>query len=780
MHFGALATVFFMVQDAQAPLSTPATTVSSSDSIWLWIALGVGVLALIAAAILARAVLAGDTGTPEMRVISDAIREGAEAFLARQYKTIGILAAVLAVVVFLGYHSSARTAPYAIKTVIAFLVGAVCSGLAGFTGMYVSIRANIRTASAARTSLNRALQTALRGGAVTGLVVVALALIGIAVLFLAFGGLTDPRAVPYQLVGFGFGASLVALFAQLGGGIYTKAADVGADLVGKVEAGIPEDDPRNPAVIADLVGDNVGDCAGRGADIFESTAAENVGAMILGAALFPVFGVKGILFPLIVHAINLVASIIGVAVVKTNDTEDPMAALNRGFYVTSALALAGFAGAVYYMLNGPTVAWGWLLGCGVIGLVTAFLFVWITQYYTESRYRPVKSIAEASLTGPATNIISGLAVGMETPALPVLVISAALLLSYYFGVRGLAGVSIPGVSDYAKGIYGTAIATMGMLSCAAYILAMDTFGPITDNAGGIIEMSNQPDSVRDKTDKLDSAGNTTKALTKGYAVGSASLAAFLLFSAYLEEIKSLVHAKVDAAAAAGIPSYMPPHWSFTNINLAEVPVFVGALLGAMLTYLFSSLAIKAVGRTAQMVVKDVRDQFKENPGIMAGTSKPDYARCVGIVTGAALKEMVLPGVLAVGLPVAVGLIFRNFSSVYGAGTEVLNNSGFSSVPTINGIPVNLGGATAVAGLLMVGTISGVLLAMLMNNGGGAWDNAKKFIETGQYGGKKSDAHKAAVVGDTVGDPFKDTAGPSLHVLIKLLATITLVLAPLFL
>jgi len=401
-------------------------------------------------------------------------------------------------------------------------------------------------------------------------------------------------------------------------------------------------------------------------------------------------------------------------------------------------------------------------------LITSFLFVWITEYYTESIYRPVQSIAKASLTGPATNIISGLAVGMETPAMPVIAISAALLLSYYFGVQGLAGVAT--ISDYAKGIYGTAIATMGMLSCAAYILAMDTFGPITDNAGGIIEMSNQPHSVRERTDKLDSAGNTTKALTKGYAVGSASLAAFLLFSAYLEEIKTIVTHKVELAGG-----FMPASWSFTNINLAQVPVFVGALLGAMLTYLFSSMAIKAVGRTAQMVVQDVRNQFKENPGIMAGTSKPDYGRCVHIVTGAALKEMVLPGALVVALPVVVGLIFRHFSSSYqgyAAGT-------FMPVPMIAGKAVNLAGAEAVAGLLMVGTISGVLLAMLMNNGGGAWDNAKKYIETGQYGGKKSEAHKAAVVGDTVGDPFKDTAGPSLHVLIKLLATITLVLAPLF-
>ena len=764
--------VSFLAMAVQQVPFTPAVVDGSDGRIYLWVALGVGVLALVAALMLARAVIASDTGTPEMRAISNAIREGAEAFLRRQYKTIGAIALVLAVVVFVGYQLSPRTSPYALKTVVSFLVGAVCSGLAGFTGMYCSIRANIRTASAARTSLNKALQMALRGGAVTGLVVVALSLLGVGVLFLFFGGLEHPQAVPYQLVGFGFGASLVALFAQLGGGIYTKAADVGADLVGKVEAGIPEDDPRNPAVIADLVGDNVGDCAGRGADLFESTAAENVGAMILGAALYPVFGVKGILFPLIVHAINLIASIVGVFVVNTREDEDPMHALNKGFYVTSALALAGFAGAVYTMLNGPQVQPIWLLGCGVIGLVTAFLFVWITEYYTEAIYRPVKSIAEASVTGPATNIISGLAVGMETPAMPVIVISAALLLSYYFGVQGLAGVA--GISDYAKGIYGTAIATMGMLSCAAYILAMDTFGPITDNAGGIIEMSNQPHEIRDRTDKLDSAGNTTKALTKGYAIGSASLAAFLLFSAYLEEIKTIV---TDKVALAG--GYMPVGWSFTNINLAQVPVFVGALLGAMLTYLFSSLAIKAVGRTAQMVVKDVRDQFKENPGIMLGTSKPNYARCVNIVTGAALKEMVVPGLLAVGLPVVVGLIFRHFSASYQANSALYAPGAILPVPAIGGVPVNLAGAEAVAGLLMVGTISGVLLAMLMNNGGGAWDNAKKFIETGQYGGKKSEAHKAAVVGDTVGDPFKDTAGPSLHVLIKLLATITLVLAPLF-
>jgi K(+)-stimulated pyrophosphate-energized sodium pump len=754
MHFFFLAALV-LGQGSSAAADT-------SGSTFLWIAILAGVLGLIFALFLARSVLAFDSGTKEMQAISNAIREGAEAFMGRQYTSIAVLAVVLAVALFVGYKFSDFTAPLAGKVVISFLVGAVCSGLSGYTGMFVSIRTNIRTASAARTSLGKALRTALHGGAVTGMVVISLSLLGVGALFFLFGGLQDPTHVPYQLVGFGFGASLVALFAQLGGGIYTKAADVGADLVGKVEAGIPEDDPRNPAVIADLVGDNVGDCAGRGADIFESTAAENVGAMILGVSLYPVFGIKGILFPLMVHAINLVASFVGVMVVHSKEDQDPMDALNRGYYVTTLLALAGFAGAVYYMLQGR---W-WLLSCGIVGMVTSFLFVRITEYYTETRYRPVQSIANASLTGPATNIISGLAVGMETPAMPVVVISAALLLSYYFGVRGLADTNI---SDYAKGIYGTAIATMGMLSSAAYILAMDTFGPITDNAGGIIEMSDQPDSVREKTDKLDAAGNTTKALTKGYAIGSAALAAFLLFSAYLETVHGIV-----AQRFADAGQVLNKDWGFNNINLASVPVFVGALLGAMLIFLFSSFAIKAVGRTAQYIIEDVRAQFRENPGIMAGTSKPDYGRCVRIVTGAALRQMILPGALAVLTPLLVGLIFKNLSSSF----HIVIPGEY--VPVLNGHRIDLAGAEAVAALLMVGTISGILMAMLMNNSGGAWDNAKKYIETGAHGGKRSEAHKAAVVGDTVGDPFKDTAGPSLHVLIKLLATVTLVLAPLFL
>jgi len=748
-----------------ATLADPlAGGVSGNDSMYLWISIAAGVVALAAALLFARSVLAADQGTAEMQHIASAIREGAQAFMARQYKTIAIMAVILAAMLYAGYYFYPPTSDRAIKVVVSFLLGAACSGFAGYTGMFVSIRANLRSAAAARTSIVGALKLAMHGGAVTGLIVVGLALLGIGGLFLLFGGLQNPQAVPYELVGFGFGASLVALFAQLGGGIYTKAADVGADLVGKVEAGIPEDDPRNPAVIADLVGDNVGDCAGRGADIFESSAAESVGAMILGAALYPVFGIKGILFPLIVHAINIVASILGIFSIHGKESDDPMHSLNRGFYITSFLALLGFAAAVHFLLQDR---W-WLLAAGVVGILTSFLFVSITEYYTETRFRPVQSIAKACTTGPATNIITGLAIGMETPAAPVVVISAALLLSYYFGVRGLE--NLPDgivIADYAKGIYGTAIATMGMLSSAAYILAMDTFGPITDNAGGIAEMSNQPHEVRDRTDRLDAAGNTTKALTKGYAIGSASLAAFLLFSAYLETVHDIVKHRVEAAGFV-----LPTDWTFSNVNLASIPVFVGALLGAMLTYLFSSMAISAVGRAAEKVIEDVRAQFKENPGIMSGASRPDYARCVNIVTGAALKEMVLPGALAVLMPVIIGVSFRHLSTKFH-----LRSS--TDLPAAMGNIVNLSGAEAVASFLMVGTISGILLAMLMNNGGGAWDNAKKFIETGHYGGKGSEAHKAAVVGDTVGDPFKDTAGPSLHVLIKLLATVTLVLAPLF-
>jgi K(+)-stimulated pyrophosphate-energized sodium pump len=713
------------------------TGVASGDgAMYLIAVLGISILSLAVAAGLAAHVTSRDAGTPEMQKISNAIKQGAEAFLRRQNKTILALSAVLAVVIYAGYSIGKPEQPeLAFRMTLSFVLGAICSTAAGFSGMWVSIRSNIRTASAARTSLNDALQIALRGGAVTGLAVVALSLLGVGLLFWGFGGLEHPKDVPAQIVAFGFGASFVALFAQLGGGIYTKAADVGADLVGKVEAGIPEDDPRNPAVIADLVGDNVGDCAGRGADLFESTAAENVGAMILGAGLYGVFGIGGILFPLVARAFGIIASTVGILVVKTKEDEDPMQALNRGYYVTTALAAAGFYLAVHLLLQGNLM----LFGAGLVGIATSFLFVYITQYYTEYKYRPVKMIAESCVTGPATTIIAGFAIGLECVAAPVVVISAAIMGSYYLGIQA----NLPGVSEQAAGLYATAIATMGMLSTAAYILAMDTFGPITDNAGGIIEMSKQPKAIRDRTDRLDSVGNTTKALTKGYAIGSAALAAFLLFSAYIDDVKLLL--KMDPAAAF-------------PIDIGHVPVFTGALLGAMLVFLFSSFAIKAVGRAAQTVIQEVRRQFKQDPGIMQGTSDPDYGTCVDIVTISALKAMVVPGLLAAASPVAVGLIFRNFESAKA------------------GPPM---GTVAVAAFLMVGTITGILLATLMNNGGGAWDNAKKYIETGAYGGKGSDAHKASVVGDTVGDPFKDTAGPSLHVLIKLLATITLVAAPLF-
>jgi len=485
-------------------------------------------------------------------------------------------------------------------------------------------------------------------------------------------------------------------------------------------------------VIADLVGDNVGDCAGRGADLFESTAAENIGAMILGAVMAlklpnasPMWILGVMMFPLVARAFGIIASIVGIMLVKVKNEERPMKALNRGYHISVILALIGFGIASRWLLFNDYApnAWLYFFGCGIIGVLASVAFVFITQYYTEYKYRPVLSIAEASKTGPATNIIAGVSVGFECTALPVIVISLSILGAYYLGKAS-------GFPD--AGLFGTAVATMGMLATAAYILAMDTFGPIADNAGGIVEMSKQSEEVRKVSDQLDAAGNTTKALTKGYAIGSAALAAFLLFSAYLDEVRNY-----------GL--------NLTSVDIAKPAVFVGGLLGAMLVFLFSAFAIRAVGRAAYYVINEVRAQFKESPEILQGTKKPDYGRCVDIVTKGALKEMTLPGLLAVLMPVAVGIIFR-----------------FLDI-----------GAEAVAAFLMVGTIGGILMALFMNNGGGAWDNAKKYIEAGNLGGKGSDTHKAAVVGDTVGDPFKDTAGPSLHVLIKLLSTITLVLAPLF-
>jgi K(+)-stimulated pyrophosphate-energized sodium pump len=705
-----------------------------------------GIIAVLFAAWLARDVLSQDRGTKAMQEVAGLIFEGAMAFLNRQYRTIAVLALVAAVVIGVLIGSLANDPAHGIKTAIAFLVGAFCSGLAGFIGMYIAVQANLRTAAAAQRSVKDAINVSLRGGAVSGFLVVALSLLGVLGIYAAFGGfnaapvgataaqrlLDGVASVPFEIVGFGFGASFVALFAQLGGGIYTKAADVGADLVGKVEAGIPEDDPRNAAVVADLVGDNVGDCAGRGADLFESTAAENIGAMILGVALYVATGnTSWVFFPLVVRSVGIIASIVGIMAVAVGDVTDPQRKLDQGYWAMTVVAAIGIIGTVWVMLDGNY----WFALAGLTGLLTSVAFVYITQYYTAGNWRPVQELARASRTGPATNIISGFAVGLESTGVTAIIIAIALGLSYFFGSQAATLTPALATGNVNPGLFGTAVATMGMLTTVAYILSMDTFGPITDNAGGIAQFAQAPEEVRHITDVLDGVGNTTKALTKGYAVGSAALAAFLLFSAYLDEIKKATH--VD---------------TFT-VDLSKVEVFIGGFLGLMLIFFFSSLAIRAVGKAAGTIIEEVRRQFREHPGIMLGTERPDYARAVDITAQAGLREMVVPGLLAVFFPIVVGLVLK---------------------------------AEAAAAFLMVGTMGGILMATVLNNSGGTWDNAKKFIElgmlrgdTGEPLGKGTDAHAASVVGDTVGDPFKDTAGPSLHVVIKLLSTITLVMAPLF-
>src|ERR1700716_44941 len=697
-----------------------------------------GIIAVLFAAWLARDVLSQDRGTKAMQEVASLIFEGAMAFLNRQYRTIALLAVVAAVIIGVLIGGLANDPGHGIRTAIAFLVGAFCSGLAGFIGMFIAVQANLRTAAAAQRGVKAAINVALRGGAVSGFLVVALSLLGVLGIYAAFGGfnaapvgataaqrLVDGvSSVPFEIVGFGFGASFVALFAQLGGGIYTKAADVGADLVGKIEAGIPEDDPRNAAVVADLVGDNVGDCAGRGADLFESTAAENIGAMILGVALYVATGnTAWVFFPLVVRSVGIIASIVGIMAVAVGDVTDAQRKLDQGYWAMTVIAAIGIVGTVMVMLEGNY----WFALAGLTGLMTSVAFVYITQYYTAGNWRPVQEIARAAKTGPATTIISGVAVGFETTAASAITISIALFLSHYFGEQWGIATGLP-----HGGIYGTAVATMGMLMSAAFILAEDTFSPITDNAGGVASMARASLETRERTDRLDAVGNTTKALTKGYAVGSAALAAFLLFSAYLDKVAQLT----------GKP--------FNSVDLAKVDVFLGGFLGAMLVYLFSSLAIRAVGRAGAAIIEEVRTQFREHPGIMAGTEEPNYARVVDITTASALRNMIAPGLLAVAAPIVVGVLLK---------------------------------AEAEAAMLMVGTMAGVILATVLNNGGGAWDNAKKYIESGMLKdengkvlGKGTPAHAAAVVGDTVGDPFKDTAGPSLHVLIKLLATIPLQLA----
>jgi K(+)-stimulated pyrophosphate-energized sodium pump len=716
----------------------------------VWVIPFSGVLSLCFVAYLAWDILRSDPGTPEMQAVGDTVYEGAVAFIRRQYTTIGGLAVVTAifitvlVAIFERFSETAVVGwQLGLRTGVAFLVGAGASGLSGIIGMYVAVKSNVRTASAAASGVGAALRMALRGGAVSGFLVVALSLLGVYGMFLLYGGLTAPEHAPFLIVGMGFGASFVALFAQLGGGIYTKAADVGADLVGKVEAGIPEDDPRNAGVVADLVGDNVGDCAGRGADLFESTVAENIGAMILGVALFATtHRVEWIVFPLVVRAFGLIVSIVGVWAttsvpgLKYKPGEEPTRPLYRGFVVS-----VGLAALALYVVVQSMFGIAWFFVAGVVGLLTSVAFVVITMYYTEVGFSPVQSIVRASVRGTGPNIITGLAVGFENAAAPVLVVAAALLASFYCGAQA---APVLHVTAYEAGVYGTAVATMGMLMPAAFILAMDTFGPIVDNAGGIVEMSGASEEVRSGTDALDAAGNTTKALTKGYAIGSAALAAFLLFSAYLDKVE-LIRRVLGRPAAEIAASH--------TVDLGKPNVFVGAMVGTMLVFLFSSLALRAVSKTAERIIEEVRRQFREIPGLLEGKAQADYARAVDITTRGALRAMIAPGVLAVSVPILAGVLL---------------------------------GAEAEAALLMVGTISGIVLACMMNNAGGAWDNAKKYIEAhgvrddqGRMEGKGSDAHKASVVGDTVGDPFKDTAGPSLHVLIKLLSTITLVLAALF-
>ncbi|CAK9023458.1 Pyrophosphate-energized membrane proton pump 3 (AVP1-like protein 2) (Pyrophosphate-energized inorganic pyrophosphatase 3) (H(+)-PPase 3) [Durusdinium trenchii] len=716
-----------------------------------------------------------DEGPVEMRTIAGFIREGSDSFFARVYGTIFKLSLPMAALLFMVYalrkpskgHESLWAGGLAFLTALSFMLGAGCSAFAGYIGLWTSVRANVRVSACALRSYHGTIQLALRSGAIAALIVVTLVVLGISLLFIVYAGIYEgvegePGAIPFArlpllLVGFGFGGSFVAIFSQLGGGIFTKAADVGADLVGKIDHDLPEDDPRNPAVIADLVGDNVGDCSARGADLFESISAEIISAMILGGTLSTDCGMSSteargfVLFPLLVHAFDLIVSTVGVLSVPdrpSSDTliatsvkqmEDPLNILKRGYAVSLGCAVVGFFLATRWMLYTATApsAWFYFFLCGLVGMATAYLQVIITQYYTDYDYQPVRRIAKACESGHATNVIAGLGVGMESVMIPTIVMSAAILSSYWLG---LSSGLVDAEGKPNGGLFGTAVATMGMLSTAVYVLAMDVFGPIADNAGGIVEMSAQPESVRDITDRLDAVGNTTKATTKGYAVGSAGLACFLLFRAFMDEVTEYTGLE------------------FETVDIATPEVFVGGFLGAAMVFRFAAMAMEAVGSSAQAVVAEVRRQFRDIRGIMDGTEKPQYAVCVDVVSKSALAKMTKPGLLVTLMPISVGVFFR----IVG---------GYVGDPLL--------GAKSLAGLLMFSTVTGIMLALFLNNAGGAWDNTKKYIETGAHGGKGSEAHKAAVTGDTVGDPSKDTAGPALHVLIKLVSTITLVLCPLF-